>query len=94
MLLHQMVDQDAMHNAMLRRGKGKRDMRMRTRKLIGTIALLAFVIAYAFAAMMVAIALQVNASKIAEVIYYFVAGLAWVVPAGALIWWMQKPDPE
>jgi len=67
---------------------------MRTRKLIGTIALLAFVIAYAFAAMMVAITLQVNASKFAEVAYYIVAGLAWVVPAGALIWWMQKPDPE
>jgi type IV secretory pathway protease TraF len=94
MLLPEMVDQGVMHNAMLRRGRGKSDMRMRTRKLFGTIALLAFVIVYAFAAMMVAIALQVNASKFGEVIYYVVAGLAWVVPAGAIIWWMQKPDPE
>lgn len=65
-------------------------MRMRTRKLIGTVALLALVIVYSLAAMMVAIALQVNASKFVEVIYYFVAGLAWVIPAGAIIWWMQK----
>jgi hypothetical protein len=43
--------------------------------------------------MMVAIVLQVNASPLVEVIYYVVAGLAWVIPAGAIIWWMQKPDP-
>lgn len=65
-------------------------MRMRTRKLIGTVALLVLVIVYSLVAMMVAIALQVNASKLVEVIYYFVAGLAWVIPAGAIIWWMQK----
>ena len=67
-------------------------MRLRTRKLLGTIALLVFVIIYAFAAMMVAIALQVNASKLIEVAYYVVAGLVWVIPAGGIIWWMQKPD--
>lgn len=65
-------------------------MRMRTRKLVGTIALLIFVICYSLVAMMVAIALQVNASKFVEVAYYAVAGLAWVIPAGAIIWWMQK----
>lgn len=67
-------------------------MRMRTRKLVGTFALLALVIVYSLAAMMVAIALQVNASKFVEVMYYVVAGLAWVIPAGAIIWWMQKED--
>jgi len=45
-------------------------------------------------AMVVAIALQVNASKWVEVIYYFVAGLAWTIPAGAIIWWMQSPGPD
>lgn len=65
-------------------------MRMRTRKLIGTIGLLVLVIVYALVAMMVAIVLQVNASKYVEVLYYVVAGLAWVIPAGAIIWWMQK----
>jgi hypothetical protein len=65
-------------------------MRMRTRKLLGTIALLVFVLVYSLAAMMVAIALQVNASKFVEMAYYVVAGLIWVIPAGAIIWWMQK----
>ncbi|MGI9479248.1 MAG: DUF2842 domain-containing protein [Hyphomicrobiaceae bacterium] len=69
-------------------------MRMRTRKLIGTFALLVLVIVYALAAMMVAIALQVNASKTVEALYYVIAGLAWVFPAGAIIWWMQKERPE
>jgi len=67
-------------------------MTMRTRKLIGAVALLLLITVYSFAAMMVAIALQVNASKWVEVIYYIVAGLAWTVPAGAIIWWMQQPD--
>ncbi len=69
-------------------------MTMRTRKLIGAVALLLLITVYSFAAMMVAIALQVNASKWVEVIYYIVAGLAWTVPAGAIIWWMQQPDSD
>lgn len=67
-------------------------MHIRTRKFIGTILLLVFLTVYSLAAMMVAIALQVNASKFVEVLYYVVAGLIWVIPAGAIIWWMQKPD--
>jgi len=67
-------------------------LNIRTRKFIGAIALLVFLFIYALLAMMVAIAIQVNASKFAELLYYFVAGLAWTVPAGAIIWWMQRPD--
>ncbi len=67
-------------------------MTMRTRKLLGAIALLVFIFVYALVAMMVAIVLQVNASNFTEIAYYVIAGLAWVVPAGAIIWWMQKPD--
>lgn len=65
---------------------------MRTRKLVGTIVLLVFLIVYAFLAMTAAIVLQVRASKFVEVLYYFVAGLAWLPPAAWVIWWMQKPD--
>ena len=56
------------------------------------IALLAFVAVYALAAMMVAVVLQVNGSKLAEIIYYPVAGLLWVLPAMWLVKWMQSPD--
>lgn len=67
-------------------------MTIRTRKLVGTIVLLVFLAAYALAAMLVAVALQVNASKLAELAYYVIAGLLWVLPAGWLIRWMSRPD--
>ncbi|MFM1816242.1 MAG: hypothetical protein RLZ98_2937 [Pseudomonadota bacterium] len=67
-------------------------MHIRTRKFIGTIVLIAFLTFYALAAMLVAVALQVNASKLVELLYYVIAGLLWVIPAGILIRWMQRPD--
>jgi peptidoglycan/LPS O-acetylase OafA/YrhL len=68
-------------------------MRQRQRKLVGTIALLALIGFYALIALAVAVVLQVqNANKVAELVYYVVAGLLWVLPAGVLITWMQKPD--
>ena len=68
-------------------------MTQRKRKLIGTIALLALIMVYALLALAVAIVLQVrDANKIAELIYYVIAGLLWVVPAAWLISWMQRPD--
>jgi hypothetical protein len=60
-------------------------MTIRTRKLVGTIALLVFLGAYALVAMLVAVALQVNASKTVELAYYVIAGLLWVLPAALLI---------
>lgn len=67
-------------------------MTIRTRKLVGAIALVAFLIVYALAAMMVAIVLQVNGSKLAELVYYPIAGLLWVLPSMWLVKWMQRPD--
>ena len=44
-------------------------------------------------ALAAAVVLQVqNASKLVELIYYVVAGLLWVLPAGFVIKWMQQPD--
>lgn len=67
-------------------------MTLRTRKFVGAVALLVFLALYALAAMMVAIALQVSASKTVELIYYPVAGLLWVLPAMWLVKWMLRPD--
>jgi hypothetical protein len=66
-------------------------MTPRTRKLVGTIILLVFLTVYALLAMAAAIILQVNASKFVELTYYVVAGLLWVLPAGLIVTWMQKP---
>lgn len=68
-------------------------MNIRTRKFIGTVALLALIVVYAFLAMMVAIVLQVNANRFVELAYYVIAGTAWTIPAGLIISWMSRPDP-
>lgn len=68
-------------------------MTQRKRKFIGAIALLVLVTLYALLALAVAIVLQVHeANKLVELLYYVVAGLLWVIPAGAIIAWMQRPD--
>lgn len=66
-------------------------MTPRTRKLVGTILLLVFITIYALLAMVTAMILQVNASKAIELAYYVIAGLAWVIPAGLIVRWMQRP---
>jgi len=66
-------------------------MTQRQRKFVGAIALIVFVAVYVLLAMAAAIVLQVrDAGKAAELVYYVVAGLAWVLPAGWLVWWMQR----
>ncbi|WP_072397239.1 DUF2842 domain-containing protein [Hyphomicrobium sp. CS1GBMeth3] len=67
-------------------------MTLRTRKLVGAIALLVFLAVYALAAMLVAVALQVSESTVAPLLYFPLAGLLWVLPAMWLIKWMQRPD--
>ena len=69
-------------------------MTMRTRKLIGAILLIVYVIVYALVVSVVAGFLQVRSSKAIEVVFYVVGGLAWVPPAAWLIWWMQRPDRD
>lgn len=63
----------------------------RLRKLIGTIVLVIFVSVYALTAMTVAAAKLPGTSRLTQLVFYAVAGLAWVIPAAALIAWMQKP---
>ncbi|MDA7948316.1 MAG: DUF2842 domain-containing protein [Hyphomicrobiaceae bacterium] len=67
-------------------------MTRRTRKFLGGIALLAFIAAYAILAMAVGASPLIIESKSMQWLYFLIAGLAWVVPAGLLVRWMQKPD--
>jgi hypothetical protein len=64
---------------------------MRTRKFFGALALVAFVTLYAFFAAAVGDVALANAPWPAQAAYFLIAGLAWVVPAGAIVWWMQRP---
>jgi hypothetical protein len=67
-------------------------MPIRLRKFIGMIALVVLVIVYAFVAMVIAQLKLPEASRLIQMTYYVVVGLAWVIPAGIIIKWMQKPE--
>ena len=69
-------------------------MRQRSRKLVGTIILVAFVSVYALTAMTVAAAKLPGSPGLVQLLFYIVAGLVWVVPAAILVRWMQRPDPD
>jgi len=69
-------------------------MNQRVRTLIGTLVLLAFVALYCLLAMGVAVTVLPQTSGLWHFVYYFIAGLAWVPPAGLIIKWMYAPRPQ
>lgn len=69
-------------------------MPKRIRKLIGTVAILAIVIVYAFVAMALAESRIVEAPKAIQVLAYVVLGFLWIFPCMPVIRWMERADPE
>jgi Protein of unknown function (DUF2842) len=69
-------------------------MKIRQRKLLGTVVLLALVVVWSLLAMALAQAPWIAASRLVQFAYYLTAGLGWVLPAMPLISWMSRPDPE
>lgn len=69
-------------------------MKIRTRKFVGTVVLIFFIAIYSIVAMAFAASTVVGVSPVAEAVFFLVAGLVWVIPAGILVRWMQRPDPS
>ena len=67
-------------------------MTARTRKLIGTVGLLVFLAVYAWIAVVIGAGRITLASHWVQLAYFVAAGLLWVIPAGLLMRWMQRPD--
>lgn len=67
-------------------------MSIRTRKFIGTVALLVLVCVWALLAMALAQSALTSINGWVAAIYYVVAGLGWVLPAMPIVSWMSKPD--
>ena len=67
-------------------------MYQRTRKAIGTFAIVAFIIIYALVMMAVGGELAVGRGLALELVFYAVAGLLWLPVVMALIRWMVRPD--
>ena len=67
-------------------------MTIRTRKLLGTIALLLLVVVWSLMGMTLAQTPWLAGSGLLQAIFYVVAGLGWVLPAMPIISWMSRPD--
>ena len=69
-------------------------MSIRTRKFIGTIALLVLVSVWGLLAMALAQSVLTDINGWVAAVYYVVAGLGWVLPAMPLISWMARPESK
>lgn len=67
-------------------------MKIRTRKLFGTVALLLLVAVWSLMGMTLAQMPQLANSGTLQAIFYVVVGLGWVLPAMPLISWMSRAD--
>jgi hypothetical protein len=66
-------------------------MNIRTRKLIGTVALIALAVIWTLLAMAMAQSVLTSVSGWIAALFYVVAGLGWVLPAMPIVSWMSKP---
>ena len=67
-------------------------MHIRTRKLVGTVALLVLVTVWSLLAMAFAQFALRSAHAAIVAAFYVLAGLGWVLPAMPLVAWMVRPD--
>ena len=67
-------------------------MSIRTRKLIGTVALLLLATIWSLLAMALAQSVLTDINGFVAAIFYVVAGLGWVLPAMPIVSWMARPD--
>jgi nucleoside permease NupC len=68
-------------------------MPARIRKLIGGVAMIAFVAVYALVAMALAQSRPLQeAPALVQTLGYIVLGLAWTLPLAPHIKWMERPD--
>ena len=65
-------------------------MTRRTRKFIGMIILVSWIILYAAIGMTIGAVVVANAGGLAQILFFIVTGALWVVPAGFIIRWMEK----
>ena len=67
-------------------------MRVRSRKLFGTIVLPVFLAVYILLAATIGASFIATAPTWEQFAFFLAIGLMWVIPAGLLIRWMQRPD--
>ena len=65
-------------------------MNPRAKKFIGTIVMVVFVLFYIMLVAGLAPRFLSSQNKIVEMVFYVIAGLAWIVPLLPLVKWMEK----
>jgi len=71
-----------------------RSLTPHTKKLIVTVVILLWVPIYALLAMRVGVSILPDANPWVELLYYAVAGTAWILPIGLMLPWMNRePRP-
>jgi hypothetical protein len=65
----------------------------RTKKLIATVAMLIWLPLYSLLAMRLGVALLPDAGALVTLLYYTLAGTAWIIPIGLLLPWMHR-EPQ
>ncbi|MFC4271406.1 DUF2842 domain-containing protein [Sneathiella chungangensis] len=63
---------------------------MNSRKIIGLAGLLVLLTAYCAICLFIAVQF-LPANKLAELIFYPLAGVIWIFPAMRIVKWMQSP---
>ena len=66
---------------------------LRTRKFIGMLLTVAFIAIYALIVMAFGGVFILGKGVVAELLFYVIAGFAWLPVEMAIIRWMSKPDP-
>lgn len=66
-------------------------MPVRIKKLLGTLIILLLIVVYAIFATAIATVYLAEASGWVHLAYFLFSGLLWVLPAMAVIKWMETP---
>ena len=70
-----------------------RPLKPQTKKLIGMLAMLIWLPFYSLIAMRVGVAVLPEANSFVTLLYYAIAGTAWIVPIGLALPWMHR-EPQ
>ncbi len=74
---------------------GEEMLSTHSKKLIGTLATLVWLVIYALIAMGVGAHLLPHANGFVTFLYYLLAGTVWIIPVGlALPWMYREPPPK
>lgn len=64
----------------------------RLRKFIGMILIVILVFFYALLIAAMGVSTWFPENGFIEFLFYLIFGIGWCIPAGIIIWWMERPN--